>query len=177
MNSENSESGQPRHFWHRVWHGKIHLQRGIVALSAVILTLLIFVQVVTRYLFNYAIFGIEELATYVAVWFYMLGAGIGAHSRGHISASLVDLVLTGELGQLIVKAFTALVGVVLCGWMTLWAVGFAGWSFKRDMMSIELGISMGWVHIAIPIGLGLMTLYFFVELIDDVRAMLRGKRS
>ncbi len=156
---------------HRLWRSKIHVQRAIVALSGILLTLLIFVQVVARYGFNASIFGLEELATFIAVWFYFLGGAIGAEQRMHISASLVDLVFRSERLQLAIRVVAGLLSVLLCAWMTWWGIGFAAWSLSMGMMSLELGFPMGYVHIAIPIGLGLMTVYLFVDLIEDVQRL------
>lgn len=66
----------------RLWYGALRLQRAVLALSAVILTLVIFTQVVARYLFQTAIFGLEEVAVYLAVWFYFLGGAMGAQRAG-----------------------------------------------------------------------------------------------
>lgn len=159
---------------HRLWRSKIHVQRAIVALSGLLLTLLIFVQVVARYFFNASIFGLGELATFIAVWFYFLGGAVSAEQRMHISASLIDLVIRNERAQTAIRAVSGLISVVLCAWMTWWGIGFAAWSLRMGMMSLELGFPMGYVHIAIPIGLGLMTVYLLVDLIEDVQR-LRGR--
>lgn len=159
---------------HRLWQSKIHVQRATVALSGALLTLLIFVQVIARYFFNASIYGLGELATFIAVWFYFLGGAIGAEQRMHISASLVDLVIGSERAQIAIRVVTGLVSVVLCAWMTWWGIGFAAWSLGMGMMSLELGFPVGYVHLAIPIGLGLMTVYLFVDLVEDVRR-LKGR--
>jgi TRAP-type C4-dicarboxylate transport system permease small subunit len=158
----------------RLWQSKIHVQRAIVALSGLSLTLLVFVQVVARYLFDASIYGLGELATFIAVWFYFLGGAIGAEQRMHISASLVDLVIRSEAAQVLIRVVAGLISVVLCAWMTWWGIGFAAWSLGMGMMSLELGFPIGYVHVAIPVGLGLMTVYLFVDLIEDVQR-LRGR--
>lgn len=173
--AEAPDPAPPRKYG-RAFEIKLRVQRALVAGSGAILTILVFVQVVTRYVFNIAIFGIEEVATYCAVWFYMLGAAIGAHERGHISASLVDLVVESERGQGIVKAFTALVGVLICAWMLAWSIEFIMQSYKMNRHSVELGMPLIYVHIAIPVGLALMTFYFLVELLEDVRFVMTGER-
>jgi TRAP-type C4-dicarboxylate transport system permease small subunit len=64
-----------------IWQAKIVLQRVFVTLTGLILALMICVQVVARYVFNTAIFGIEEVACYLAIWLYFIGAALGALSR------------------------------------------------------------------------------------------------
>ncbi|WP_282341237.1 MULTISPECIES: TRAP transporter small permease [Pseudomonas] len=149
-----------------VWYAKIYLQRILVVLAGVSLTALIFTQVVSRYFFETAIFGVEEIACYVAVWMYFLGASVGAEQRGHMSASLVELLLRGETAQRLVRLLVCVLSVTLCGWMTIWAWGLARWSLKLGMMSTEINLPVGYAQLAMPVGLGLMTLYFLFELIE-----------
>ncbi|WP_313054774.1 TRAP transporter small permease [Pseudomonas lopnurensis] len=153
---------------------KLALQRLLVVLSGLAITILIFVQVTSRYVFQTAIFGIEEIACYVAVWLYFLGAAVGAEQRGHMSASLVELVLRGETVQRVIKLLVCVLSVVLSGWMTMWAWSLAKWSLQLGMMSTEINVPVGYAQLAMPVGLALMTLYFFVELVELI---VNWKRS
>jgi len=150
------------------WQAKIQLQRILLAIGGVTLTLLIFTQVVSRYLFNTALFGIEETASYIAVWLYFIGCSVGAEQREHISASLADLFVRSTLGRSLLSLLTCSLNTVLCGWMTVWAWQQTSWSLRMHMMSTELHFPIGYVQLAMPVGLGMMTLYFVVELIETL---------
>jgi TRAP-type transport system small permease protein len=158
----------PTWFPYPLWSAKLAIQRFILAATGAIVTLLVFVQVVTRYFFAESIFGIEEAATFLAIWLYFVGGAYGAYDRGHISASLVDLVVPRQQARHAVKAFTGALTVMLSAWMTLWATRYFLLTLQRGAMSLELGIEMAWVHAAIPIGLVLMTFYFALELLEDL---------
>lgn len=153
--------------------GLIRLQRGLVALAAIMLTGLVFVQVVTRYVFSYSIFGIEELATFVAVWFYFLGAAIAAQEGMHISASLVDVVIHSQRARQWLRIVTDALATFICGWMAWWAIGLTAWTLDRGMMSLELDFPMGYVYLAMPVGLVLVCAYLLGDLWRSVR-VLRG---
>jgi TRAP-type C4-dicarboxylate transport system permease small subunit len=161
----------------KLWHAALHLQRGVLVLCAVLLTLMIFTQVVARYLFQTAIFGIEEVAVYIAVWFYFLGGAMGASERGHISASLADVLVKNETTQQAIKTLSSLITSVVCAWMVVWSWGLTSWSLKLGMMSTEVNIPIGYVHLAMPVGLGLMTLYFVAELIEHGIELARRLRT
>ena len=152
----------------QVWQAKIVLQRVFVTLTGLILALMVCVQVVARYFFNTAIFGIEEVACYLAIWLYFIGAALGAEQREHMSASLVDVMLHNETAKKVLKLFTGVVSVVLSAWMTIWAYELAAWSIEFNMMSTEINLPVGLAQVAMPIGLGLMTLYFFTELVEHI---------
>lgn len=164
----------PKWFPRPLWTAKLALQRFVLVVTGALVTILIFVQVVTRYFLGESIFGIEEAASFLAIWLYFIGGAYGAYERGHISASLVDLIVPGDRARQAIKTFTAALTVILAAWMTVWAISYFMLSLQRGPMSLELGIRMAWVHAAIPLGLILMTFYFAVELLEDV-AKLRSE--
>ena len=160
-----------------LWNAKLKLQRFVLLVCGVVLTGLITIQVFTRYVLGISIFGIEELASFVAVYLYFIGASHGAWERGHISASLVELVVPpGRLrdGTALLASF---ITVILSGWMSLWAWQYLAFTLKRGTMSLEVGISMAWVHGIMPVGLSLMTLYFAVELLEHWNRLFKGSKK
>ena len=166
----------PAWFPHGLWSAKLAVQRFVLVATGAIVTILIFVQVVTRYIFAQSIFGIEEAASFLAIWLYFVGGAYGAYDRGHISASLVDLVVRSDRVRQVVKAFVAALTVILSAWMTLWAIRYFLATLQRGAMSLEPGIQMAWVHAGIPIGLALMTFYFALELLEDLGKLRSGAR-
>lgn len=156
------------------WNWTLRVQRILLVVCGAALTLLIAVQVFTRYVLGMSIFGIEELASFVAVYLYFLGASHGAWERGHISASLVDLVLPVGRARLALSVLAGLITVVLAGWMSLWAWQYLDYTIGRGTMSLETGLPMSWVYAIIPIGLSLMTLYFAIELLERLRRLVLG---
>ncbi|MCR4265150.1 TRAP transporter small permease [Nitratireductor sp. ZSWI3] len=159
-----------------IWNAKLILQRLVLLVCGAALTALVTVQVFTRYVVGISLFGIEELASFVAVYLYFIGASHGAWERGHISASLVELFLPEGKARTAMAIFSSLVTVVLSGWMTVWAFQYLAFTIRRGTMSLETGIPLAWVHGVMPLGLTLMTLYFVVELLDRWN-LLRGKTS
>jgi TRAP-type transport system small permease protein len=157
----------PEWFPRPLWTAKLALQRFVLAATGALVTILIFVQVVTRYFLGESIFGIEEAASFLAIWLYFIGGAYGAYERGHISASLVDLIVPGDRARQVIKVLTGALTVILSAWMTVWAIRYFMVTLQRGTMSLELGIGMAWVHVVIPLGLILMTFYFAVELLED----------
>jgi TRAP-type C4-dicarboxylate transport system permease small subunit len=154
--------------WYRVWMFKIHMQRAMLSISGLSLTILIFTQVVSRYVFNTAIFGIEELASCIAVWMYFIGCSVGAEQKEHISASLADMFINTPKGKKIHEITICIINIIIAGWMTVWAWQLTSWTLKFNMTSTELNIGIGYIQLAMPIGLGLMTFYFLADLIQKI---------
>jgi|TARA_R110002012_G_scaffold157406_3_gene318532 TRAP-type C4-dicarboxylate transport system permease small subunit len=150
------------------WQWKLRVQRMVMAFCGVMLTVLVGIQVVTRYGFGFSFFGIEELAMFLSIWLYFVGGAYGAWERGHISASLVELIFKHGSARRVLNIIAGIITVILSAWMTVWAVQYTVWNIHRGTRSMELGIPLYWVHVAIPLGVGLMTLYFFIDLMTHI---------
>lgn len=159
----------------RVWEAKLALQRFVMVATSAIFTSLVFIQVVFRYLLDVPLFGLEEIATYLAVWLYFIGTAYGAHLRNHISANVMDVLLANERARDFVALVVSLITVVLSVWMTVWAGNYLAWSLGTGVSSLELKLPMAWVHSSAVIGLGLMSFYFVLEALDRFRAFVAGE--
>lgn len=160
-----------------IWNAKLLGQRFLLVLTGAALTLLVTVQVFTRYVMGISILGIEELACFSAVWLYFLGSSHGAWERGHISASLVDIVAPSGRVNAGVKLLASLLTVIIAAWMTVWAWQYFAFSLRRGSTSPDTGIVLAWIHVIMPICLTLMTLYWTVEAGSAIHNFLVGDRQ
>lgn len=152
----------------------IGLQRAIMVFTGVLVTILMTIQIVTRYVFGFSIYGIEELMSFFAIWLYFMGSAHGAWSRGHISASLLDVALPFGRTQQALRVLACAATTILTAWMAVWATEYLFNSIRRNLMSLEVGIPLAWVNVVMPLGLILMTVYFLVECVEEF-TVLRGK--
>lgn len=155
---------------HPLWRMKLLLLRAILVVAGLSMTAIIFFQVLFRYLLGASVYGMEDLAAYIAVWFYFIGAAHGGATRTHISASLIDLILKRPRSLACMKILTTGVALVLCGIMFWWSWGYLAFNFKLGARAPELGLPLWPVHLAMTVGLALMAFYFLLELVDHVRS-------
>ena len=73
--------------------GLAYLQRLILILVSIIVICTVSIEVVTRYLFQAPIWGMEEITGHTAVWLYMIGAAYGTYDRSHIMAEFIHLIV------------------------------------------------------------------------------------
>ncbi|RDE22603.1 TRAP transporter small permease [Motiliproteus coralliicola] len=149
-----------------LWQFKLRLQRLVMFSTSVAFTLLVFVQVVSRYIFNYSFFGIEEAASYLAIIMYFIGAAYGTHAKGHISAGLVDTFC--QPGRLvdIAHIITRLISALLCVYLCRETLELVQFNLQMDVRSVELRVPMAWIYIGMLIGMALMAFYFIVEMVE-----------
>lgn len=129
---------------------------GVVLIGA---TALVFVNVVLRYLFNYALSWSDEVITYSLLWLVFLGGGVAARQGAHISMEAFLTLLPARLQ----RGNAVLVNVVCAGLSVV--VGFLGWRLAvavrgLDQVGAASGVPMFWVYLAIPAGCALMVLGF-----------------
>ena len=164
-------------FRHPLWQWKLSAMRAVMFASSIAFTIAVFLQVVTRYVFNYSIFGIEEFASYTGIVMYFIGSAYATNERSHISASVVDsLIGTGRVTATL-HAFTRLVAIVLSGYVAWATWGLFDFTAQMGTKSVELRLPMVWVYGTMVVGLVLMTAYFVLDFYDSLIDLLHGGRD
>ncbi|MDE5833602.1 MAG: TRAP transporter small permease [Desulfovibrio sp.] len=140
--------------------------KTLVVIGNGLMLLLVFVQVITRYVFNYTPSFGEELARYLFVWVVFLSLPLVARYGGHMAIeTLTSRVKGGTLKFLNICAdiFTiAFMGIMV--WYGALMVMRTSYQTSPAMM-----IPMSWVYIVIPFGSGVMLIYALANLIDVLR--------
>ena len=151
-----------------VWKGLLVFQRGFIIIAGCVVAVLIFVEVMLRYVFGSPLFGVEELVTMIAMWLYFLGASYGAYERSHIKAELVHLWFKSPRSLAMVNAFSSLITVSLSLIMVGWSYPYFIWGVQEGETSQALLLPMVLSQSAIFFGSILMSLYFMAELVDHI---------
>jgi TRAP-type C4-dicarboxylate transport system permease small subunit len=118
----------------------------------------VFVQVVMRYLGVVGIDGLEEVPRYLFVWLVMLGAAAAMYRDEH---TVLDYFLNRcepRLRALIIALSNA-VAIALFGYLI--KLSFVLVPNAQLQTSAGLGLPLGWVFAALPIGSALIILPMF----------------
>ncbi len=125
-------------------------------------TILIFVQVICRYLLQSSLSWSEELTRYLMVWIVFLSAGYVLNKGGHAN---VDLLLNMVpvrsriwLGRFIIVLLAVFAGILI-------RYGAMLMRFGSRQKSSALQIPMHYVYAAIPIGGALLVFYCLTMLV------------
>ena len=132
--------------------------KGVVFFMMAVMTTLVFVNVVARYMFNYSIIWAEEISQYLMIWIAYLGAGLALREGRHVALEIVHDRLRPVISR---KLRMAIGGLVLAFLGTLTVLGFQFSMFVWDQETPVLNIPLGIPTLAIPIG----CLLFAVHLI------------
>jgi C4-dicarboxylate transporter DctQ subunit len=134
------------------------------------MTVIVFVNVVSRYVFNDPIPGADELATLCFTWAVFVGAAAGVRQRLHIGIEFIVAWLPPRA--------RAAVGLLVAVLMAFFAglIGLYGWKLMLSghfKLTPVLQLSYLWVYLAIPVGAALM-LVRLVPIAAAHLARLRG---
>jgi len=140
------------------------VERVLIALSALI-AVVVFLQVVFRYLLRQPLFWSEELPRYLLIWMSFLAAALAQKSEAHINITLALAPLPPAwrravriLTNLIFLAFLAV--LVYSGALVV--------GITASHRSTALQIPMAAVYLALPVGAVLMSIYLVLQIAQDL---------
>lgn len=151
-----------------VWNGLLSVQKGFIIIAGCVVAVLIFIEVMLRYVFGSPLFGVEEMVTLIAMWLYFLGASYGAYERSHIKAELVHLWFKTPRSLALVNSVASLITVALSLIMVSWSYPYFVWGIKEGETSQALLLPMVLSQSAVFFGAILMSIYFLAELVDNI---------
>ncbi|MFO1137433.1 MAG: TRAP transporter large permease subunit [Rhodoblastus sp.] len=144
---------------------------GVEACAAALVAaeiLVLFVGVVSRYVFRSPIVWSDELASFLFLWLAMLGAVVAFRNAGHMRMTALVSMSGARLAPFFeALALTASLAFIL---MTFWPA----FEFAHEEVLITtpaLEISSAWRASALPVGLGLMLVSGLISLL---RSRQRG---
>lgn len=135
-----------------------------------VLLLVLFWQVIARFLINASSSWTEELASYSLVWIVMIGISIGVHE---LTIPKVEI-FTNKLAPRAQTVLEVVVHALCCLLFLVFAV--KGIQMAQKMLPqkvASLGVSVTYFYLAIPIG-GIVDLFFSVEHILKGLAKLKS---
>ncbi|HEY0833650.1 MAG TPA: TRAP transporter small permease [Azospirillum sp.] len=139
----------------------VRVNSALAAIILAVMVVLVFANVVGRYLFDYSFSWVEEVTRYMMIWLAYLCAGLALRHRRHVAVELLHDALPGPA----MLAVRALVVVVILGFFAAVAwYGFRYAAFAWMQSTPVLGLSLGLIYLAIPIGSLLMIVHLLLVL-------------
>lgn len=130
----------------------------LIALMAS-MALLVFVNVVCRYLFNFSIIWVEELTQYQMIWVAYLGAGLALREGRHVAVDTLQDLLPAPLRRGLRALIGLAMGVFLAVLVVLgYQIVVFTWSQETPVMNVPTGLP----YLAVPIGAAAMLLHLLL---------------
>jgi len=139
--------------WRQIDRGIIRLTEILACGVGAAFAVLVCLEVVSRYFFNFSIFWIDSAAEMLLVWFFLLGAGLALRQRVHVSFRFFVDIMPRPLAAAVL-AIAQLVVLGYCGLMA-WS-GYLMLAPAWRQIDPATEIKLLWVMLAFPVGFGLL---------------------
>jgi TRAP-type C4-dicarboxylate transport system permease small subunit len=136
-----------------------------------------FVQVITRYVLQVPVMGLEETMLYPTLWLYILGAVNASRENSHIRANVLEIFLKTPFQHTLLAVIGEVLSLVIGIWLTTWAWDFTRYSWRVWKESPTLYIPTFWYDVALFTGMALMMLYTTMHLLRHIRELASGGRQ
>jgi TRAP-type C4-dicarboxylate transport system permease small subunit len=140
----------------------LHLEGMLVAGLVAAMTVIVFAQVIFRYVVGNPLVWSEELARYLFVWVTMIGAGAAVRLGQHYGLDILVKPLPPLIRSIVAFMASILITIVACSLVWQGLKEAAG-AMHHAASSLE--IPMVWFYAAIPLGGALMLWHVLARLV------------
>lgn len=144
-----------------------------LAATLSVMSILIFTQVILRYIFFKSLFWAEELAMYLMIWVICIGASLATRRKQHLLIDALVRVFPGRM-----KTGAAFVGNLISGLTCLFMVK-VGIDFVMEArefghLSTAMQLPLWIVYLALPVTVLLMGYRFMLQAAEELVNLIRG---
>jgi len=136
---------------------------ALIAMVAV-MTAVVLLQVICRYVLSQSLDWSEELARYLFVWISMVGAALSIKKRGHFEMDFFFRMFPEKVQRVAIYLIYLLMGVVV---LVILVQGVVLLQRTSAQTSPAMQISMGMAYACLPVGAALMALHLLVIILKE----------
>jgi len=133
-----------------------------------------FVQVITRYVLEIPVMGLEETMVYPTMWLYILGAVNASREDSHIRANVLEIFLSTERAHAILAIIGEVLSLIIGLWLLSWTWDFTRYSVRVWKESPTLYIPTFYSDVALFVGMVLMMGYTAWHLFKHIGIVIRA---
>jgi TRAP-type transport system small permease protein len=149
--------------------------------AAILLTSLIcfvalgqFFQVITRYVLQIPVMGLEETMLYPTIWLYIFGAINASRENSHIRANVLEIFISSERAHTILAIVGEVISLIVGLWILSWAWDYTQYAWRVWRESPTLYIPTFYSDVALVVGVALMMAYTAWHLIKHILSLKNG---
>lgn len=151
-----------------------HLEEGVLSMGLLGLAVMSFIEVVTRYFFNYSFTWLEEFGRYFCVFLTFLGASLGVKYGLHFSMDFIVLRVPPRAGHAM-RIASNLICAVLFGTVAVLAWEHSFRMLRFETTSAAMGLPMFWAYLPIAVFSCTMVLRLLHQIYLHARGMMSGQ--
>jgi len=126
-----------------------HLEEYILVILSIFTVVIIFSQVVLRYIFNSSLPWSEEIARYAFIWMIYVGVSYGVKRQKHLSVDVITMIFNDK-GKIIINMIANFLFLGFALVITYYGIDIVG-RITRESAALE--IPMEYVYMALVVGM------------------------
>ena len=131
-----------------------------------------FIQVITRYVLEMPVMGLEEATLIPTLWLYMLGSVNASREDTQIRANVLDIFLKTDRAKAFLQAFADSISVIISIWLATWAWDYFSYVSRIGKSTPTLYIPTMIYESALIVGLVLMVTFTLWHLLRNLGYLL-----
>jgi TRAP-type C4-dicarboxylate transport system permease small subunit len=139
-----------------------------------IVALLVFVQVILRYIFHAPLMGIEELLLFPTTWLFMIGAVRASSEKTQIVARVLEVFLKTPRAISLVRTIASFFTCMVLLWLSYWGYDYFKYLLRMQKESPTLYLPTIWYEGTVFIALILMFVYSLIEMFENFNHFKNG---
>jgi TRAP-type C4-dicarboxylate transport system permease small subunit len=153
-----------------------HLEAVFISLMMGYFVTVTILQIIFRFVLKIPASWTEETAKYAFIWMTFVGSSLGAKIQSHIRVDMLETTVTGVF-KIALNVFSQIGFLVFAVIMTKIGIDMCISLGSRPQLSPALKIPMQYIYVALPIGMGLMSLRIVRNLYSQIRGLIRGAKE
>jgi len=141
--------------------------KSVMFFCCMMLALLMFGQVIMRYILETPFVGIEEVSILLAVWIYFLGMGYATKKQEHIHGGILSLVVSDPVIFKTVRFFCTIVCIIGACVFGYYASKYALKQIDRGRLSIVMQWPRWVWSVSMFVGFSMMVVYFIIQSVRE----------
>lgn len=142
------------------WLEKI--EENFIGIIMLVVSVVLFANVVLRYVFNASSTWAEEFIRYAIIWMTFIGAGICFRKGLHPGIDVIFNIFPKSMKRGI-KIFVIIISIIFMSFMLKYGYDLLMFSITTGQITPALQVKLYWVYAAIPVG-ALLSLIHLVRL-------------
>ena len=137
----------------------------------VLTTLIIFVQVIMRSVFNSSLTWSEELTRYIFIWQIWMGVSIAQKDKAHIKVEILKSFVKNQKVIAVVDVIATILLIAFNIFLVTSGIDLVQQMITRGNVSSAMRLPMWIVYIVLPLASGIFTLRLIGQVVEDIKGL------
>lgn len=162
------------------------MMRFLAGSSMMLITVIMLVQVVSRYIFNASLIWAEELCRYILIWQTFLFISMAFRQGELVAVDILTNLMPPKVLYLLRLVMAVPIAIFLA-LMVKYGYDYAGRFSRQTIPAIDFiwmsltgrpaGLTVIWIYMSVAVGMGLLLVHFLISLFVDGKALFFPRRA